>query len=85
MSELSEIKDILIKQSQCFAKQDKKLDDIHFSIYGNKDAGIKGIAKMVEAHEKYISADKKIKLVGAGIASASGIGIWESVKHFFNL
>ena len=78
MSELAEIKEMLIGQ-------DKKLDDIRFSIYGNKDAGIKGIAKMVEQHEKYIGNDKKIKLIGAGIASAGGVGIWESVKHLFHL
>ena len=78
MSEFTEIKDILIKQ-------DKKLDDIHFSIYGNKEAGIKGIAKIVEAHDKYIRSDKKIKWIGAGVASASGVGVWESIKHFLHL
>ena len=92
MSELSEIKEMLSHQGKRIddiysyqAQQGKRIDDIYFSIYGNKDAGIKGIAKIVEAHDRYILNDKKIKWIGAGIASASGVGIWESIKHLLHL
>lgn len=92
MSELSEIKEMLSQQGKRIndiyshqSVQGKRIDDIYFSIYGNKEAGIKGIAQIVEAHEKYQQHDKNIKWVGAGIAAASGVGFWESIKHFFHI
>lgn len=78
MSDFTEIKEMLIKQ-------DKKLDDICFAIYGNKEAGIKGIAQIAEAHEKYINMDKKIKWMGAGLFASSGALSWEIIKKYFGL
>ena len=78
MTELTEIKTILIEQG-------KKLNDIHFSIYGNKEAGIKGIACLVREHDKYIQIDKKVKWVGLGIMIPGGAGMWELIRTFFRL
>ena len=78
MTDLTEIKEILVKQ-------DKKLDDIHFSIYGNKEAGIKGIACFVQEHNRYIQRDKKIKWIGLGVVSAGGVSTWELIKNYLHL
>jgi len=62
-----------------------KTDRINNILFGDKEAGIEGIAYKVRMHDKYIKADKKIKWLGAGSMMAGGtaMGFWEQIKHFF--
>lgn len=72
MSDFEEIKEILKSQG-------KKLDDIHFAIYGNKEAKIKGIACLVAEHDKYIEKDKKFKWTVAGLFGGAIGGTWAGI------
>lgn len=47
------------------------------AVLGDKDAGIKGLANRVSETEKYISRDKKMKWMGAGIIAF--IAWWKSL------
>ena len=73
MSELSEIKEILIKQ-------EKKLDKVVFAIYGDESAKVKGMADTLSEHEKYINGDRKFKWVVGSTFLASSGGLWAYVK-----
>lgn len=85
MSDLTEIKTMLKEQGEKFDEQAGKLNDIHFAIFGNERAGVKGIAKTVIEHGKSISEYKKLKYLGLGMATVSGAGIWQFIKSTFHL
>ena len=60
--------------------QAKKIDEIHFSIYGNPKADVKGMAQTVSEHEKYIANDKKFKWTVAGAMTGGLGGLWAYIK-----
>jgi len=63
----------------------KKQDRINNVIFGDTEAKQDGLVQKVDRHSKYISTDKKIKWVGIGLAGSAGtgIGFWDTIKHFF--
>jgi len=67
--------------------QSKKTDRINNIIFGDEQGGIKGMAAKVNAHETYISTDKKMKWIGAGLVGAggTGFGFWDSIKQFLGI
>ena len=54
---------------------------IETGVFGDEEAGIKGLATRVGNNESYISKDKKIKWVGVGIGIAIGwfIKLWDKI------
>jgi hypothetical protein len=87
MSEINEIKDILLQQNEERKGMSKKLDDIHFAIYGNKEAKIEGIAYKVNSHERYIAKDRAYKNKIAGgfiVLSALWFILLDYLKDWFN-
>jgi hypothetical protein len=46
---------------------EERADKTDLIIFGNEAAGIKGLSKKVEDHEKYIETDRKQKWIGRGI------------------
>ena len=71
MTELSEIKSIL-------KEQNIKLNDIHFAIFGNSNAKVKGMAETMNEHSKVISEYKKFKwlVIGATMGGWAGFIAW---------
>lgn len=78
MSEISELKTLV-------SNQNKMLQDIHFAIYGNPKAEIKGMAQTVSDHAKYIANDKKFKWIVAGSFGGSIGGLWAYIKTHLGL
>lgn len=85
MSELSEIKRLLTEIKESDREIEKKLSEIHFSIFGNPVAKIKGIAEMTAEHEKYINADKRIRWLVAGALTSANVGLWAYIKSKFGI
>lgn len=75
MNDLKEIKEMLEEQNE-------KLDKICFAIYGNKEAKIKGIACILDDHDKYISKDKKFKWTVAGLFGGAIGGTWAGIVAY---
>lgn len=71
MSELSEIKGMLKEQNDAHKEQSEKLEDIHFAIFGNRQAGVKGMAKIQEEHSKQLKKYERFQWIATG-ATASG-------------
>ena len=66
-----------------FDYQAKQTERLHQTVFGDKDAERDGLIHTVKKHAQYISTDKKIKWVGAGLAATTGATFWENIKHFF--
>ena len=79
MSELSEIKAMLQKQNDAHKDQNEKLEDIHFAIFGNKQAGVKGMASIQIEHSRKLAEYDKFKWIATG---ATGAG-WAGVIAYF--
>lgn len=60
----------------------KRSDRVEHILFGDKEAEIDGIVHTIKKHGKYISADKKIKWIGAGtvLTGGAGMGFWETIK-----
>lgn len=78
MSDLTQIKEMITEQSE-------KVNEIHFAIFGNQKAGVKGMAQTVVEHGKTIAEYKKLKYLGLGMATVSGAGIWQFIKLQFKI
>ena len=76
MSDIKEIKVILEKQNEM-------IKDIHFAVYGNPQANLKGMAGKVDDHDKYISNDKKFKWTVAGLMGGGLGSMWAYIKSHF--
>jgi len=76
---------MIAEQGSKFKEYGDKLEDIHFAIYGNERAGVKGMAKTVVEHGKTIAEYKKLKYLGLGMATVSGAGLWQFIKSTFHL
>lgn len=85
MSELGEIKGLIKAQVDSQKDYNEKIDDIHFAIFGNEKAGIKGIAKTQIEHGQTIAEYKKLKYLGLGMATVSGASVWELIKQAFKI
>lgn len=65
-------------------KFNEKVERLHNVVLGDKGAEIDGLVHTVKKHGKYISLDKKMKLIATGLAgSATGVGFWDNIKHAF--
>ncbi len=62
-------------------KTSKKVEDMYFTIMGNPQAKIKGMADKVDEHEIYIQADRRLKWMGAGAWSILNIGFFAWIKQ----
>jgi len=85
MSELEKIEKLLIELRDEQHEQSKVLAEMHFAVFGNEKAGVKGIASKVNSHDKYIERDKKFKWIVSGFLTGGNIGFWAWIKshlHF---
>lgn len=63
--------------------QEKKLNDIHVAIIGNKETGIRGLAERVKNLEDYKKKDQALKnklIGGISVGTPLFIGIIEWAK-----
>jgi hypothetical protein len=80
MADLDKIEKLLLELKEEQHEQSKVLAEMHFAIFGNEKAGIKGIASKVVSHEKYIEKDKRFKWVVSGVLMGGNIGFWAWIK-----
>lgn len=85
MTDLPEIKKILDNQLDILQDQRSKVDDIHFAIFGNERAGVKGLAKIVEGHGKAIAEYKRLKWIGTGLTIGGWAGFIAWIKNYFGI
>ena len=85
MTEGEKILEVLSKQNEAAEKRDEKLNKVLLCLYGDETSGLTGIVSKVKRHEKYISTDKKLKWIGAGVMTTGGAGIWEAIQHFLGI
>lgn len=85
MSELSDIKSMLKAQNDEHKKQSEKLDDIHFAIFGNRQAGVKGMAKIQEDHAKKIAEYDRFKWIATGATLSGFAGTIAWIKQHFGI
>ena len=78
MNELSQIKEMIEEQGE-------KVNEIHFAIFGNKQAGVKGMAEIVTDHSKTISEYKKLKWIATGATLGGWAGLIAYIKNHFGV
>lgn len=63
----------------------KKIERLNNVVLGDPAAEQDGLVHTVKKHGKYISNDKKMKWIGAGVAAsgATGYSLWDYIKHIF--
>ncbi len=66
-------------------KTSKKVEDMYFTIMGNPDAEVKGLAHKVSDHATYISNDKKFKWIAAGAMGGTNFGFFAWIKYHLGL
>lgn len=92
MSDLAEIKSLLKTQADILGTQTAehkaqadKLDDIHFAIFGNRQAGVKGMAAIQEQHSKKLREYERFKWIATGATGASFAGLIAWVKQHLGI
>lgn len=66
-----------------FDEHTQKTERLNRIMFGDQEGQIDGLVHTVKKHSAYISNDKKMKWVGAGLAATTGATFWENIKHFF--
>lgn len=80
MSELSDIKAMLKAQDVEHKAQTETLNDIHFAIFGNIQAGVKGMAAIQEQHSKKLREYERFKWIATGATGGGFMGVIAFIK-----
>ena len=77
------LRDLVRGLHKKFDDQTNKTERLNRVLFGDDEAQIDGLVHTVKKHGQYISMDKKMKWVGAGLAATTGATFWENIKQFF--
>jgi hypothetical protein len=73
------------KQEEVLTEMSEKVNEIHFAIFGNKRAGVKGMAEIVTDHSKAINEYKKLKWIATGATLGGWAGLIAYIKNHFGV